>query len=745
MSNYESLSKEQLIKLVEKQENELKSKKYGLVWDSEREPEQVVLDCENNLPVLKRVKGKEIRTNDEDDNILIEGDNYHALSVLNYTHKGKIDVIYIDPPYNTGAKDWKYNNNFVDENDGYRHSKWLNMMEKRLSLAKPLLKSDGVMVVAIDDNELHSLSLLIDKIFPYKVRNTVTVVHNPHGVSRSGFSRSHEYIVFVINIDQEINKKAAPEDLRNINLRRSGNNSLRKDSPTMFFPIFVDKVNLKIIKVGDVPPNDFHPTSQTIENEDNYEIWPIDDSLIEKNWYYSKNRVINSGNMELNVKWVKDKLHPYFKHSNDSQQTYKTVWVGKEYDAGAYGATLVKEITNNKFPFPKSIYTVLDSLRAVLKTKNAVVLDFFAGSGTTGHAVLELNKEDGGNRKFILCTNNENNICEEVTYPRINKVINGYDYKGQDKTTLYEKKLTWTDFSKKVEDINEDVNKIVEENSDKFDKIEKKIEDGTIKIVGIKNIDGKKEGLGGNLQYFKTGFVKKSKNRDQLKINLTHKCTEMLCVKENIFNEQKDEEDYKIFSSNKNDKFLCVYYNFIAESFNKFNEELKKIEQPKVIYMFSLDNNVEKSLFKGVSNYTIEPIPQNILDIYKQLVKMNIPQNKETIVIDLNNAKTKLFDEKQKDEAARILRIVLEKGIFKIAQQNGLSAYTEKGKEEKVSKWNDLLKAKDVFSKVEWNENTTCLAVGNHAAHGEYDQYEKKDVEHFYKHVQTLLDKFNIL
>ncbi|KKQ07914.1 MAG: Type III restriction-modification system StyLTI enzyme mod, partial [Parcubacteria group bacterium GW2011_GWB1_36_5] len=144
MSKYEKFSKEELLALVEKQDNELSSKKYGLVWDSEREPEQVVLDCENNLPVLKRVKGKEIKESKNwEDNILIEGDNYHALTVLNYTHQEKIDVIYIDPPYNTGNQSWKYNNNYVELEDGYFHSKWLNMMEKRLNLSKELLTEKG--------------------------------------------------------------------------------------------------------------------------------------------------------------------------------------------------------------------------------------------------------------------------------------------------------------------------------------------------------------------------------------------------------------------------------------------------------------------------------------------------------------------------------------------------------------------------------------------------------------------------
>ncbi len=165
MADYSTYTKAELLNIIAKQEKELKIKKYGLVWDSEREPEQVVLDCENNLPILKRLKSKKIRTDDTDDNILIEGDNYHALTVLNYTHQEKIDIIYIDPPYNTKQEGFLYNDRRVDQTDGYRHSKWLNFIEKRLNLAKKLLKETGVIFISIDDNELYQLKLICDKIF----------------------------------------------------------------------------------------------------------------------------------------------------------------------------------------------------------------------------------------------------------------------------------------------------------------------------------------------------------------------------------------------------------------------------------------------------------------------------------------------------------------------------------------------------------------------------------------------------
>ena len=390
------------------------------------------------------------------------------------------------------------------------------------------------------------------------------------------------------------------------------------------------------------------------------------------------------------------------------------------------------------------MYAVIECLRISSTNKNAIILDFFAGSGTTGHAVLELNKKDGGNRKFILCTNNENNICNDITFPRINNVIKGYKFKGKDKTVLFEKKLTWTDFNKRLPEILSQIQYTIESNQNDYDKIEKEFTENTIKIIGVKAINGITDGLNGNLQYFKTSLLKKTNNRDQVKINLTQKCTEMLCVKENIFNMEAEEKDFKVFSSNKKDRFLCVYYNFIEDSFNGFVEELQKLEGKKIIYMFSMENQIDKSIFSGLKNFTIEAIPQNILDVYKQLVKMNIPVKPNVIFTDLNKAKTKIFTDKDKDDGARVLRVVLEKLIQRISQNNSINILNAKGKEVKISTLNDYLLNQNIITKVEWAENKTFLTIGNNAAHGDYDDYDIKQVGKFYKHIQSLLNKYNV-
>ena len=559
--------------LIDEIEALRRRKKYGLVWEDK--PEDVVEQCKKELPVLEEVKSKEILIDkDKPSNILIEGDNYHALSVLNYTHKNKIDVIYIDPPYNTGARDWKYNNDYVDINDTFRHSKWIAMMAKRIKLAKNLLKPDGVLIVTIDDNELCSLGLLLDEVFPNKIRTTVVIKYNPAGTARSGFSRCHEYAIYLLNPGQEINKKSAPVDIRSRNLRRNGNNSNREDSPSMFYPIFIDKKTLKVIGAGDVPKPETNIDKQIIEHKDFYEVWPLDDRNKEKNWYYSKKRVIEKGGLELECKWVKEKLNPYFSTSNNSEQKYQTVWTGSEYDAGAYGSNLVKKLIDTQFPFPKSLYAVQDCIRAVIKRNDAIVLDFFAGSGTTGHAVMNLNKEDNGNRKFILCTNNEINgqekalrdrglseneifehgICRAVTYPRIKAVIKG----------------------------NEDT-----------------------------------EAIPTNLKYFKTTFVPAGPT-DKNRVTLTKKASEMLCVKEDTFEEVTSTDKFKIFKNNK--KYTGIIFDHLA--IDEFKKEIVSISGKFSVYIFSLGDDTFDEEFDDIKRKVkLSPIPEAILRVYRRIFK----------------------------------------------------------------------------------------------------------------------------
>jgi len=696
MPKYENFSKEELLRLIEKQEQELKQKKYGLVWDAEREPEQVVLYCENNLPVLKRVKGKEIRTDlKQEDNILIEGDNYHALTVLNYTHKEKIDVIYIDPPYNTKKEGFTYNDRRIDENNGFRHSCWLSFMEKRLNLAKELMSDGSLIFISIGVDEFAQLKMLLDKIFgENNFVSNIIVKSNPRGKQQMIIPECHEYLlVYSNNInkvnvsnlklsDSKINEynkvNSNGKKYREIGLRKRGAASKRIDVPNLYYPIYVDP---KTEKVSLVKDEKYYKKALPVlsTEEDGRWRWGKDK--------FSENKKRLYGRLVNGNRW--DVFEMDYLEKEEKQKRIKpfSIWDEKDVNYEKAKAEL-KQVFNgeSKFDYPKTVYLIKKIVEFSSKS-NSLILDFFAGSGTTGQAVLDLNKEDGGNRKFILCTNNENSICTDVCYPRVEKVIKGYKKNG---------------------------------NSEKV------------------------KGLGGNMQYFKTAMVKKTRNKKQARFDLTQKCSEMLCVKENIFNQEAKGEDYKIYSSNKKDKYLCVYFNYIENSFKEFLDKLRKIKKQKIVYMFSLDNKVDKKLYAGIKKLEIKPIPQKILDVYDRLVKMNIPMRTDVMMHELSRAKDTIFMKKEKDEGARKLRIVLEKAIQKIAQTNSIKIFKENGKEEKIARLNDLLKKEKIISKVEWEENKTHLTIGNQAAHGEYDEYNLKQIENFFRHTSALINKHNI-
>jgi adenine-specific DNA-methyltransferase len=467
------------------------------VWEEEKTKEKFEDDAEGKLPVLVEDKKREIKTDpDKPTHILIEGDNYHALSVLNYTHAKSIDVIYIDPPYNTGARDWKYNNDYVEKEDAYRQSKWLSFMNNRLKLAKKLLKTRGVLICTIDENEHATLGLLLQEIFPDKEIVCITIIHNPAGVQGKNFSYTHEYAYFIYPKNGEFIEKTTRENELVSPLRDWGTISKREQAKTCFYPIVV-KEN-KIISFEDVCPDDFHPeSSNVIKKDGTIWIYPIDKHGIERKWVFSKKGVEKIKEQLFCKKIGKE----YVIMRKKELFTYRTVWNDKRYYANIYGSKLLNQIIKSRFPFPKSLYAVADCIKAVIHNKaDATILDFFAGSGTTGHAVLMLNDEDGGKRQFILSTNNENNICTDICYPRVKKVLQGY-----------------------------------------------------------KSIKGEKvQGFGGNLKYYKTDFVGSEPTHRNKKL-LTNKSIEMLCLKENTFDEVMDKENFFIFKSKV--RFTAILFN----------------------------------------------------------------------------------------------------------------------------------------------------------------------------------------
>jgi adenine-specific DNA-methyltransferase len=551
MSAYSTLSKEQLIAEIKRLK---KGKKFGLLWEDK--PEDVAELCKTKLPVLVDVEDKEISDGSHDPtNILIEGDNYHALSVLNYTHKGKVDVIYIDPPYNTGAKDWKYNNNYVDINDSYRHSKWLSMMSKRLQLAKNLLKSDGVLICAIDDNEFYHLGALLEEIFFDFEIHCVTIVHNPRGIQGSNFSYTHEYAYFVFRKGIKVigDRKLSEDEINWSNLRNWGSESLRTDARNCFYPVIVK--NNKIIGFGDVLDPEKHPEKQTIKKDNQHYVYPIDVKGVERKWRYARQSVEEIKHL-LKAKKTDS---GYEIEIGKDFGTVRTVWIDSRYDANEYGTKIVKALApNSSFDFPKSIYNVFDCIAPILyERKDALVLDYFAGSGTTGHAVLLLNKKDDGQRGFILCTNNENKIAEDVCYPRIKKIIKGHkDY------------------------------------------------------ADITDVPAK-------LKYFRTDFVDADPT-DKNKKKLTEMATEMLCLKEGTFEKVTNKKAFKIYE-NTNHYTGIIFDQMAIPDFKEAIAKLKGKFSVYVFSLG--DDSFEDEFKDIKQKVKLSPIPEVILRVYRRIFK----------------------------------------------------------------------------------------------------------------------------
>jgi len=562
MSKYEKYDKNQLIKHIEELENQLRSTKYGLYWDKSIDYEVEVEKVKNEIPILTKLENIKIE-NAVDNHILIEGDNFHALTMLSMINVGRgiIDIIYIDPPYNTGAKNWRYNNNFVDNEDSFRHSKWLSMMDKRLLLAKDILKKDGALIVAIDENEVNNLGLLLKKIFgPSKSIDLIPIMHNPGGIQGNNFSYNHEYAYFVYpNKGQYITKEK--RNVGNLTPFRDWGkeNSKRLGSPNCFYPIFVKEGT--VIGTGEIPPDDFHPSSSNTTEGDVTTVWPIDKNGVERRWRFAADTV-SSIFEELVAVENKGVISI---QREKKYYTRKTMWTDSKFNANIYGTQLLSKIISAKFPFPKSLHLVSECIQAVTQNKNAVILDFFAGSGTTGHAVLELNKEDGGNRRFILCTNNENGICTDVTFPRLKTVITG------------------------------------------------------IRPDGTKYSDG----IAANLQYFKCDFIPNVENVDQAKYNLVEKINNLICVEEDVFDLVELSPRHYIYQSNNKQKQVFMYIDYYEEkSFKEFKKKvLDSNAELKIVYMFSTDNVVDELLFMDIKGVEVKPIPSKIYEIYKDIVE----------------------------------------------------------------------------------------------------------------------------
>jgi adenine-specific DNA-methyltransferase len=428
---------------------------------------------------------------------LIEADNYHALQLLEYLYAGKVDCIYIDPPYNTGARDWKYNNDYVDSTDQYRHSKWLSMMKKRLLLAKSLLNpKDSVLIVTIDEKEYLHLGCLLEELFSEARIQMITTVISAKGVVRNGqFSRVEEYIYIlefgnssvqpgIYNMLDDDVKKESDRPIEWLGFRRRAPQAKRNSRPNQFYPVFVSNTDGRIISIGDVVTHGVDRNSISVPDGCTA-LWPLSKDGDERLWSLVPEQArlnlekgylrVNNWNTECRTGTVyylasgtiddiengKAEIVGYNPdgsveaiYRSEGSTPPKRVWNMKTHNAETYGTNILNSVIGNRFDYPKSIYAVHDTIRFYVKRKkNALIIDFFSGSGTTLHAVNMLNTEDDGNRRCIMVTNNEVSeeeaktlteqgyqpgdeeweklgIARYVTWPRTVCSIEGHDING---------------------------------------------------------------------------------------------------------------------------------------------------------------------------------------------------------------------------------------------------------------------------------------------------------------------------
>lgn len=621
--DYSTMDKEQLLKVIENLEKRLKKRKCGIVWDYEKVPEKVVLDCETNAAILKNIGNKDIVLNDSNDNVLIVGENYLSLQCLSYTHCGAFDVIYIDPPYNTLKEGFMYNDKMVDSEDSYRHSKWLNFMEKRLILAKKLLATNGIICISIDDNEYAQLKLLCDQIF--KEENLLDTFH-----------------IQVRYEDKSLNEKDHFQKIMEYVLVYAQNKKTFVPNKP-FEDYSIEKFNKEIIITGEPEHEIIGGKEVDIYKKGTYKIKTHtigDRTLLKETWASGSVVKVNASGkyFETNLKPRKDidgleTLYKVYGIGDDglgyrffTGPKKKTALQGlfysgipldrqKELDTGSsikykpilnyydYAADFgnIKDEGGVNFPGGKKPIKMLKQLINMHPNKNAMVLDFFAGSGSTGHAVLSLNSEDGGNRRFVLCTNNEVKPSEIQAYCIKNSITMG-DY-----FTLVHKK------NKKVLSFIDENGLVNKYTYPRLHNV----------ICGYTTDKGKKiEGFTSNLKVYESDIIPiKNINSitDNDRINMTLKAGELISLKENTFVLVETNKWYQIYKDRTGEKMSAIYFK---ENLEEFDTLINKIgDKICCLYVYS-SGKLDKEIFIYLpSNIIVKDIPEPILEIYAQINK----------------------------------------------------------------------------------------------------------------------------
>lgn len=556
--------KSQLIRLIREQ------KKYGLVWEDSTEDAWEKIKY--FIPVLKEDETKRI-LNDKDgehypNHAIIEADNLHALIALTYTHAGMIDVIYIDPPYNTGNKDFVYNDSFIGEDDAYRHSKWLTFMEKRLQIAKTLLSEKGVIFISIDDNEQANLKLLCDEVFGE--RNFITKFDWRKKTGANDAKDiavvTESILLYARNHDYTVELKIWKRDGDSINQGRYKFEDEFVETRGKFYYDTLDRGGLQYsdsMNFGIKTPDGgiIYPNGRNTFVNDGW-IWKWGQEKVKWGIENKFLEFVKSKKSVGSAYTIKYKVYQYVDNEGNVREKSGRAYMNLINEPiNQIGNSEMKEIFNNKTPFSNPKPTgLIKYLLKTLKSENSTILDFFAGSGTTLHATMQLNAEDGGHRQCILVTNNENNICEDVTYERNKRVIEGYTTpKGE-------------------------------------------------QVAGLK---------ANNLRYYQLGFAPREKT-DKNMLSLAIKSIPLLCIKNDIYQEmpqlgriENPQKGYRYFKEGERQMLVILDADLIGDIVKEL--EQTKVAQPIKTYVFTTGHYPFTEDFDSVKDKVdLYPIPNSI-------------------------------------------------------------------------------------------------------------------------------------
>lgn len=582
-------------------------KKYGLVW--EEKPEDIEERLREELPILVERNDSKVHPIISDNpaapnHLIIEGDNLAALTELTYTHLGKFDMIYIDPPYNTGNRDFVYYDDFSDEyrkipfverEDSFRHSKWLSFMHRRLKLAKSLLKDTGFIFLSIDDNEQANLKLLCDEIFgEQNFKSNSIIINNRGGRDYGGVALQHDYILVYSKSVGQLNLIDDPDkvfqyydEIGGFNLMELRNRNVKFNSdnrPNLCYPFYVNPNN----------PDANNLLEISLEPREGFvEVYPAKSNGIQTVWRWGKEEKSRPNlNIQIFGKANRNGGYMIVQKYRKTTRMQRSVWDEKEF-VNERGSEVLKEIlTQSIFSYPKSLATIIRVLE-LGSNADSLILDFFAGSGTTLHAVMALNAKDHGHRSCVLCTNNENGICENVTYERNKRVIEGYTKPNGDY------------------------------------------------VEGL---------LDNNLRYYRTEFLPRERSVKNMRA-LVEAATGLLCIKNDLYTKarfggRKLNSRYARYFENGEKRMLIIYEERAIPFIVNIIKDMPEGEKIKV-YVFSHGSYTYDDEFAEVADrVTLCALPEAIYAAYKKVLPKRKPKFLvEDLVEDI--AETEAAEEEQ--------------------------------------------------------------------------------------------------